>query len=496
MPKYTIGDAPPKYTIGDAPPPAPAEPQENAFQREVDDLTKIEPFNQRAGIGGHLLTAAGNIGGGVLSPLSLFAHPIQAGEMAVNSLAQGMSPAPNRIFQDVPSLQESLAQGVAENPAGMLENLAGGALGGELGGEALHGIQGLPELARGGEEGANVARLKALRVTPATKTGEAIQSDVERARPFLGQPQNLKDLRGQVRPALKTAIAPYRDVLAKIGDKVVRGPDGEPTTVKDLEAQRSQISAINRKLKNNPNNPFALQQAQQMGLNQAQLLAKETAIQKALYPHLEAAGVDPRAVLGDYGAIARTGQRLGGRITDTETAQPSGLGKMFQFELLPGGGLKIPNPLGAIRDIIAGRPWWSAKPTDLAVREGFRATPPMPDRSLPIQAEPEIRGLLSSAGGGPFAMPPVESEFEKPAPPPFDYGTRATRKGFMLPERAGGKIPLPYYPEMTEGERAASAMHNLRRPAPLALPAKASPLVTPPPESLTEILRKLARESQ
>lgn len=39
----------------------------NGFQREVDDLTKIEPFNARPGVMGHILTGAGNVGADFLA---------------------------------------------------------------------------------------------------------------------------------------------------------------------------------------------------------------------------------------------------------------------------------------------------------------------------------------------------------------------------------------------------------------------------------------------
>jgi hypothetical protein len=109
--------------------------QENGFQREVDDLTKIEPFNARPGIGGHLLTAAGNIGGGVLSPLGLLAHPEQTLKSLVNTVSNQYGVG--GPFADVPSMQEGIARTAVENPAGLAENVAGGLLGGEATGGLL-----------------------------------------------------------------------------------------------------------------------------------------------------------------------------------------------------------------------------------------------------------------------------------------------------------------------------------------------------------------------
>lgn len=77
MPKFTVGEAPkPQFTVGDAPPPldVPTNPV------TIQNLTKIEPFNARPGIGGHIETALGNIGAGLMQPLNLIPaleHPVQ-----------------------------------------------------------------------------------------------------------------------------------------------------------------------------------------------------------------------------------------------------------------------------------------------------------------------------------------------------------------------------------------------------------------------------------
>ena len=104
----------------------------NGFQREIDDLTKIEPFNTRPGVMGHILTGAGNVGGGLLSPLSLLAHPVNSATALVHSLGPGAEFDPQ-------SMQHSLIESAIREPAGTAENLAGGLIGGEAGGELLSG---------------------------------------------------------------------------------------------------------------------------------------------------------------------------------------------------------------------------------------------------------------------------------------------------------------------------------------------------------------------
>ncbi len=58
----------------------------------------------------------------------------------------------------------------------------------------------------------------------------------------------------------------------------------------------------------------------------------------------------------------------------------------------------------------------------------------------------------------------------------------AVARGNLLPERSGGAYVTPYDPGMTGGERIAALMQLLRRNPQLALPAKASPIITPPPQ--------------
>jgi hypothetical protein len=143
----TPADAtPPWEKYGSAATPS----DENSFQREADNLTKIEPFNSRPGFIGHLKTAAGNFGGGVLSPVSLAAHPIQSGKSALNTIAQGLHvPEP---FSDTSSMGESLIQSARDNPTGTAENLAGSLVSGKLAGDI--GTPALRNIGEGAQSGA------------------------------------------------------------------------------------------------------------------------------------------------------------------------------------------------------------------------------------------------------------------------------------------------------------------------------------------------------
>ncbi|MDR5729448.1 MAG: hypothetical protein RB191_18700 [Terriglobia bacterium] len=449
MPKYTIGDAPkqpaqsPAYTIGDAPPQTPDEqPQENSFQRGVDQITQINPANQTPGFWGHALTGIETLGGGVLSPLSLIAHPIRSAKMAVNSVQQGASLSnANPIFADTPSMQDSIAQGMHDNPSGTIENLIGGAMGGRLLGEIPGAASAAREAALGDPD---AAALRGLRVGPSSPKALRTLSAVEGARPFLAGTKNLEDLQGRI-PAAKAEIwKPYQEAVNKVGDRIVTGPDG-PISIRDLEAERAQLSALNRGLKSG--NPEALQLAQQKGMTAAQLLEREKAVQNALDPVLQEAGIDPFGIRKSFGQVKTVEGRVAGKSTLVEPKEPYGLGKIVKpMGVGPQGILKFRNPLGGFRDIAAGRPWWSGRPTDINLREAFRpsvagAKPdfraPMPLPAIPpLRLEANVPGNADFgedfSHGNPFGMPAKGSAV-----------TPEPARMAALPASAGNGEPLP-----------------------------------------------------
>src|SRR5208282_4918313 len=124
------------------------------------------------------------------------------------------------------------------------------------------------------------------------------------SRPFLKGATNLEDLQTKV-PAAKAEIwGPYQKTVDSISGKKVTGPDG-PTTVGALEKERLELSALNRGLKQQ--SPEAIQLAQQKGMTQAQLLDREKAVQGALDPHWEQAGIDAKQIRQTFGQVAQVG---------------------------------------------------------------------------------------------------------------------------------------------------------------------------------------------
>jgi hypothetical protein len=272
-----------------------------------------------------------------------------------------------------------------ENPIGAAGSLVGGAALGELGGAALKPAGSAIRSAALGDP--NVAALKGLRVGPASAKSLSTLKSVEGARPFMQGVESLADAQARV-PAAKAEIwSPYKQAIDKIGGKQVMGPDG-PTTVGDLENERLQISANLRTLKSG--SPEGIQLAAQKGMNQADLLAREKAVQSALDPHLAEAGIDPKLIRGTFGDVAQVGGRLGGKSTLAEPSQPYGFGRMLNMRI-DNPRSWLGEPAQGVRDLAAGRPLWSGKPTDINIREAFRGGGPKPDFRAPASAMPRYQ---------------------------------------------------------------------------------------------------------
>lgn len=341
---------------------------------------------------------------GLMQPL---AHPI---DTATGILKSGAANAAN--FTDptghvahaigLPSYADSarsLVSGVKAIPQNVREqgglvhaipsavgNITGTMALGELGGEAVGGLKNAGSAIRSAAIGdTDAAALRGLRVKPKGKEILPMQSDVQTARPFLGGGSpSLEDLQSRIKPAKTEAFAPYKQTLDAVGDNPVKGPDGM-TTIRALEDERKQLSAMNRGLKSG--DPAALQLAQQKGLTQAESLAREKAVQAHLDPELSRYGIDPEGIRGTYGSIARVGNQIQGRSTLLEKTKPYGFAKVANpFELAKGldvsrpstYGKPLSNLFGAGRDVAAGR-YWSASPTDVGIREGFADAGPKPD---------------------------------------------------------------------------------------------------------------------
>jgi hypothetical protein len=284
-------------------------------------------------------------------------------------------------------------------------------------------------------------------------------------------------------PAAKGEVwGPYQKTVDQLSGKQVQGPDG-PTTVGELEAERQQLSALNRSLKKGA--PDALQVAQQKGMTQAQLLDREKAVQSALDPHLEQAGIDPKLIRQTFGQVADIGSKVAGKSTIIEPNKPYGFAKLGDLSLTKPLS-NIPTIGSAARDVAAGR-YWSASPTDVGIREGFRNAGPKPDFRAPYTSMPPfeqpprqlpastIGNAEFSSGGGPRTLEPSEGQAGIPhmgpsvTPPP--------RPTLSLPETAStGQRYIKPYVEPPEPS-TIRPMPPQKFPA---LPAQASPGETQP----------------
>jgi hypothetical protein len=282
----------------------------------------------------------------------------------------------------------------------------------------------------------DAAALRGLQVgARSPKTLNTLKS-VQGARPYLQGAQSLEDLQTKI-PAAKAEIwQPYQQAVDAIGDRPVKGPDGM-TTVRELEAQRAQLSALNRGLKSG--SPEAIQLAQQKGMTAAQLLDQERAVQASLDPELASTGIDPKAIRQTFGNVSQVGGRVSGKSTMVEKPQSYGLGNLRDIRLDNPSSL-LGKPLSGVRDLIAGRPLFSGKPTDIAIREGFRMAGEKPN--LGAFQMPIVKGLLQAPmqeiplgeAPGPPEMPGGVYD-AKPFPPQNVGEARITRNrsGQMLP---------------------------------------------------------------
>lgn len=459
------------WTAVDETPPAPPQPFNQQVQQAFDLAVTPTLHSANKGFWGNAETAAGNVGRGALSLASPFVHPLKFAEDTARSLP------PVAAYQDIAhafgrgpgSVYQEGAEGFGAHPIESTEELAGQLLGGKAMAKLPAAASGIREAALGDPD---EAAMRGLHISPQSPKALRTLSAVGGSRPFLQGVKGLEDLQNRVPMAKQEIWAPMEDTLNQVGGKQVTGPNG-PTTLRDLENRRLEISAQLRALKSG--GPEAMALAQQKGLTQAGLLQEEASIKSALDPHLRSAGIDPEAIRKSFGQVSSIGGRVAGKTTLGEAPIPTGFGRMTDIKL-DNPRSWVGEPVRGVRDIFAGRPLWSANPTDMNIREAFRAGGPKPDFTVPTQPPPTIAGLLPEGLKGlPEGRQVSRSPFIEPT-------TRAQRLGLLLPEKAGGKITLPYNPEMTGGEKTAAFMHELRRTPQKALPRRASPFITPPPQ--------------
>lgn len=442
----------PLSVVSTTPITAPAPPDaRNFFQRGVDNLENYVEHPEERGAGQPNL--ATKFGGGVIGgSLGVLAHPIQTAKGAL------------KVIGDPEQALSETAQSLQENPAGFVGNMVGGIGLGAGTDAAIGGLKDLGGMARTAALGdPNAAALKGLGVGPKSPKALGTIQSVEGARPFLQGAQDLTDLQGKIKPAKAEIWQPYKDALDAIGDRVVNGPDG-PTTVRDLEAERLQLSAINRGLKGKVPNPESVQLAQQKGLNQAQALAKEAAVKAALDPELASTGINPTAIRKAFGQVADVGAKVSGKSTLIEPTQPSGFGKIANLSIKQ--PLQAPAQIASgLRDLIAGRPMYAAKPTDIGIREGFAQGGVKPDfGSVRTTGVPPPPSRLLPAPAREMPAPEYNGRVEGYWPPPVDAGTIPSRLGRLLPSSVPARdIPLSSYHDIFPNQLPQGRLLDLIR---------------------------------
>lgn len=272
--------------------------------------------------------------------------------------------------------------------------LAGEALGnialGEAAGAANEGMGSAASAARDAAIGdPNAAALRGLQVGPRSPKALRTLSAVEGARPFLQGATSLEDLQTRV-PAAKSEIwGPYLKTLEDIGDK----PTGFGS-VQELEDQRLQTSALLRNLKSR--NPEAIQLAQQKGLSESNLMDQDRQLRNLIDSEMAATGLDSRSLRKSFGDVSQVGKQVSGKSTLIENEKPSGIGKVAQLSFEK--PLQAPGQvLSGLRDLVAGRPMFAAKPTDLAIKEAFRKSGPKPDFMRVLSEEEKSNPFINKS---------------------------------------------------------------------------------------------------
>lgn len=421
--------------------PLPGDPR-NTVQRTLDNLITPDPQREewqsriKSGVDDFAQHVARNV-------VPLISHPIDSAEGIFKSL---LHPGDTGESLGKSALEDYRAHGAIRGTTDLLGTGTGMLATGELGGETIKTLPNIGKSIRSAAIGdPDAAALRGLRVGPASPKALSTIRATQGARPFLQGADNLADLQARI-PAAKNEIwGPYQKTVDAIGDKPVQGPDG-PTTVRELEAERQQLSAINRQLKSRVPNPEAVKLAEQKGLNQAQMLQRERAVQNALDPVLRDAGIQPKAIRQAFGQVSQIGERVSGKSTLAESKQPYGFGKM--------ANLSLEHPLQApaqifsgVRDLAAGRPWWSGSPTDVSLREAFRPQAAKPDFGAFKPGPPPIQPKMLEAntiGNAPYGDEPYAGSMNgireinptRITPPPEQP------RGF-LPSKASAGEPLP-----------------------------------------------------
>lgn len=317
-------------------------------------------------------------------------------------------------------------------------------------------------------ESPEVAAQRALR--PGPKGGIKAQRDITGAAPYLEGADDLAAIQDKVKTGKKEVWKPYSDALKQIGDREIEGPDGT-TTVQNLEDKRLELSAERQKLQKMlpTDRATALQK-------DADLRANETrykAITDALDPELRSAGIDPEKIRTTHGNLKGVEKLVEGRNTLTEASRPYGVGRALEdFDITKPlrSLMKAKEGLG---DIVAGRPWWSGKPTDVAANEAFNvgAAGPKPDFTIP-NPPPSPSGKIGLSHLEPIGpkLPAQPFELNDIRPPEARGGLWQQQVG-ALPEIGWQGPTSPYRapigPQM-QHEAPLGSIHGTQLPLDLA----------------------------
>jgi hypothetical protein len=274
----------------------------------------------------------------------------------------------------------------------------------------------------------DVPLTRGLGITARTKTGlsalrsagEAAPNDVsleeaQGARPYGQGAKNLADLQDKLTRARTEINQPLNRALGATANKRVMGPDG-PTTIQGLEAERVQLSAQLRGLQQR--DPLTVQTALQKGLGEADLKNRYDAVVDAMTPHLDATGIDSRAIRMQDAQVASTLGKVAGLTTLPEEPRPYGFGKLQNIANFGGGNtafdlLKPAKTIGnAFRDVVAGKPLWSGRPTDVNIQQGFSSAGPKPLLDT-------FNATKAAQSMGAFNSPPRLLESDVPGNAPY-----------------------------------------------------------------------------
>lgn len=413
----------------------PPEDNRNAFQRGTDELIRYVGHPEDRGEGQP--TTLNRIGEGMFgASAGSVAHPLQT----IKSMGQAMDYSPSGVQHTVET-----DPGAARTIGGLIGST--GLFGGI--GEGVGALRGVGSALRTAAIGdPDAAALRALNIDPKSPKALSMIRASQQTRPYVAGAQNLEDLQSRINPSKQEIWAPYKQAVGTIGQRPVQGPEGM-TNVSELEAERKQTSALNRNLKSAMPNPESVKLAEQKGMKQADLLQHERDVKSALDPELASTGIKPQDIRSTYGGISKVGKAISGRSTLGEESQPYGLGHLRDIELTkPASWLE---PFGrAGRDVAAGRPLFSGKPTDVAVRDAFRVGGPKPD--LGRLTQPNLSAPM------PARLPAPSIQLGAPArqaeayrPPNFYHDTDAMRMGRLLPAppiELGGAVEGPRIPHI------------------------------------------------